>query len=98
MFLLVSLPSNLWDTQLSGSPHHPCMTRSCHTSFAPVSHRVYRTRYVAVASFSDSSLWHPFRSAIVTNASYHAHVNIFIKLHILAYVIRIMITTFKCLK
>ena len=42
--------------------------------------------------------WHPFRSAMATNASYHAHVNVFIKLHKLAYVIRIMITTIKMFK
>ena len=51
--------------------------------------------YVAVASFSVSSPWHPFCSAMATNALYHAHVNVFLKLHKLAYVIRIMITTFK---
>ena len=55
--------------------------------------------YVAVAPFSLSLPWHPFRSTTATNASFqHAHVNVFLKLHKLAYVIRIMITTFKMFK
>src|SRR3954462_10626105 len=32
-------------------------------------------------TISVSPPWHPFPSALATNASYHAHVNFFIKLH-----------------
>ena len=72
---------------------------SAHFSFASVSQSSYRNRYVAVASFSDSLPWHPFCSAMVTKcfitcSCQHFHKNC-IKL---AYVTRIMITTFKMFK
>ena len=43
-----------------GSTPPSCLTRSRHASFCTGISMGYRSRYVAVASFSDSLPWHPF--------------------------------------
>src|SRR3954469_23701152 len=47
------------------------------TDMLPWHHFQIRCR----GNISVSPPWHPFPSAMATNASYHAHVNLFIKLH-----------------
>ena len=55
---------------------------ACHAlvafSFAPGSQSSYRNRYVAMASFSDSLPWHPFRFRHDDKCLISYHVNIFI--------------------
>ena len=78
-----------WEPGIPGSPHHlACCTRPhflLHRYLRelqePICCRGIIFGYVDVAPFSLSLPWHPFRSTTVTNASYHALVNVFIKLH-----------------